>query len=130
MSQTMESTDRVVMVSSDCHAGPPHMADFRPYAETTYLEAFDDYAARVEAYESALRERLGANVNRGDSLSTGGALVHAGHEGLWDIDARVRDLDREGLAAEVIFPQGAVPFAPYPPVGAMTKMPFDASDEL
>jgi predicted TIM-barrel fold metal-dependent hydrolase len=121
---------RLVVVSSDCHAGPEHMADFRPYVEGAHAEAFDDYAARVEAYEADVSHRTTTSVNRGKSVSTGGALVHAGHQGLWDATARAKDLDRDGISGEIIFPQGAVPFAPYPPLGAMGRMDYEATEEL
>jgi predicted TIM-barrel fold metal-dependent hydrolase len=106
----------LIIVSADCHAGPQRMADFRSYIEAAHLPAFDDYCARIEAFERDVGSGL-----------TGGGATSTGEEGLWDAAVRTRCLDGDGVAAEVIFAQGSVPFAAYPAVGGGRKVDFRAS---
>jgi predicted TIM-barrel fold metal-dependent hydrolase len=119
----LRPADRFVVVSSDGHAGPP-VAMYRQYLERGVLEAFDEYAGLVEAYDE--RAATGAGVV-GPLVSAAGddarsRQVTAGltgnqMKGLWEPDTRLRDMESDGVAAEVIFPQGAVPFHPYPALG-------------
>ena len=105
-------TERLMLVSADCHAGPP-MADYRPYIDAVHRDRFDDYVGAVAAYDDELRtmqERRGGNQERMAQLNRGAGNV----SGLWDPDVRIRDLDGDGIAAEVIFPQGSIPFHPHP----------------
>lgn len=110
------SAERLTIVSSDCHAGPERMGDFRPYVDPAHLADFDDYCARIEAYERDV----------GSGLTSGGA-TSTGEEGLWDAGVRTRCLDGDGVAAEVIFAQGSVAFHAYPAVGGGRKLDFTAT---
>ena len=107
---------RLTIVSADCHAGPEHMTDFRAYLEAAHLAAFDDYCARIDAYERDISSGL-----------TSGGATSTGEQGLWDPAVRTRCLDDDGVAAEVIFAQGSVPFAAYPAVGGGRKVDFQAT---
>jgi predicted TIM-barrel fold metal-dependent hydrolase len=86
----------VIVVSCDTHIGPRLVEDLRPYCPARYLEAFDDFAAQADAYRAKVfaqvrgREATGHTPNR----------QTAGHH---DAHARIRDLDFDGVAAEVIF---------------------------
>ncbi len=109
---------RLTIVSADCHAGPDRMADFRPFIESGHVAAFDDYCARIDAYERDIGSGL-----------TGGGATSTGEDGLWDHAVRTRCLDGDGVAAEVIFAQGSVPFAAYPAVGGGQKVDFQATSD-
>jgi len=105
-------SERLTIISADCHAGPDRMEEYRPYMDSTYRADFDDYLARVDAYD--------AKYN--DSMSRGGAGTRDGDSGLWDIDERVRALDADGIAAEVIHAQGTIPFGVYPAVAQRDQL--------
>lgn len=121
----------IVVVSADCHAGPAAMGDFRDYVERRHAAAFDDFAARVADFDAKLSEAYArAHPASEGQDGSGGARVHTGHRGLWDIADRREYLDGEGVAAEVIFPQGSAPFAPYPAVGGTASLDYTATDEL
>jgi predicted TIM-barrel fold metal-dependent hydrolase len=85
-----------VIVSSDTHIGPRLVDDLRPYCPQQHLEAFDDFAADISRQRAAVyaqaagREQAAMTSNR----------TTAGH---YDMAARLRDLDRDGVAAEIIF---------------------------
>ena len=139
MSKAATSRDsKVLMISSDCHAGAlPSI--YEQFMDAKYHEAarvwwvqfaremmkragtfFDQEA--VEAYEgkSGARSRMSAPESRGlngktDELTDAAFLdllsdehsAFAPRRGEFDIDARIQDLDGDGVAGEVIFPQMA-----------------------
>lgn len=89
-----------VVISSDCHAGLP-TEQYRPYIERGYHAAFDDFlaeqAARVEA-----ATRLG--VRNPEFARSWFAEHEDGLRGGWDVAQRDKELDADGVAGEVIFP--------------------------
>jgi predicted TIM-barrel fold metal-dependent hydrolase len=78
--------DKVVIVSCDAHIGPRVKDDLRPYCPEKYLDQFDDFVAYLE--KSDLMHMV-EGLNR-----------TTGH---YDPHRRLRDLDQDGTAAEVIF---------------------------
>jgi predicted TIM-barrel fold metal-dependent hydrolase len=109
------SDSPLVIVSADCHAGPPNMAGYREYMDPDHKAEFDQYVEGTEAYEAA-----------GDAAgSHGGAKSRPGEEGLWDIAERERYLDADGISAEIIFTQGGLPFGPYPAIAQGGRKPLN-----
>jgi predicted TIM-barrel fold metal-dependent hydrolase len=82
---------RYLVISSDCHAGA-NGAEYREYVDPQYRERFDEYLQ--------IAQMMGGGGAKGDSEEL--ALVESC---LWDMEARVKFLEAEGVAAEVIFPQ-------------------------
>jgi predicted TIM-barrel fold metal-dependent hydrolase len=107
----------LLVVSADGHAGPP-LAGYRPYVESRLVERFDEYVAMVDAYDAELFEALARRRAHSGTKDTHPFTAMADernrYAGLWDPDVRVRDMDADGISADVLFPQGAIPFAPYP----------------
>jgi predicted TIM-barrel fold metal-dependent hydrolase len=95
------------------------MEGYRPYIERKHLAAFDDYAAQVAAIDAKVQ---GAN-------SHGGAVSRPDDHGLWDVSERNAYLDSDGISAEIIYTQGAVPFGVYPAIGPGEKLNYPASAE-
>jgi len=104
--------DRFVVISADCHAVglPEH---FRPYLESRYLDAYD----------ASLQERSEGPDTRVTASEDGGLLfsrealedyeshdetegVAGGTSGQWDSSRRVKELEDDGVVAEVVFPNG------------------------
>ena len=79
--------DRVVIVSSDCHIGPRVKEDLAQYCPKKYQEDFNDFVKWMESKESG--------IGGIDALD-----LTTGH---YDVHARLRDLDKDGTACEVIF---------------------------
>src|SRR4051812_26211695 len=75
------------ILSCDTHIGPRVNEDLRQYCPKKYLEDFDDFVTWMDSKESG--------VGGIDALE-----LTNGH---WDVHARLRDLDKDGTAAEVIF---------------------------
>ncbi len=105
-------TDRVVVVSTDCHAGLP-IAEYRPYVEKQYHEMLDvAVPVQVEMMDKAESSFLIKEVN--DAWR---APIKEKLKGAWNYDERVRMLAADGIAAEIIFPDG-ITEQNTPPFGA------------
>ena len=77
--------EKLVMVSCDTHIGPRVREDLRQYCEKKYLQDFDDFVKYLDD----------KNIGGVDALR-----LTTGH---YDVDRRLKDLDQDGIAAEVIF---------------------------
>jgi predicted TIM-barrel fold metal-dependent hydrolase len=88
----------VIVVSSDTHIGPRLNEELRTYCPARSREDFDAFVRDHEAAQAARRAAMEA---------TGGSvfLAHRNLQtpGHHDMDARLRDMNRDGVAAEVIF---------------------------
>ena len=101
-------TDRhavpLIVVSSDTHVGPWLEQDLRPYCPTKYLEEFDAYALRHREHLRLLLDsyprHMFTEVEPGKWTRGGHNLKTDGHR---DVHARLRDMNYDGIAAEVIF---------------------------
>jgi predicted TIM-barrel fold metal-dependent hydrolase len=88
-----------IIVSCDTHVGPSLRQQLRPYCPPEHLDAFDAFVAEQEA----VRDRAFAgsdDVDQAEVLQAHPNLFRPGHH---DVHERLRDLDRDGVAAEVIF---------------------------
>ena len=94
--------DPLVVVSSDTHIGPRLREDLRPYCPAQHLKAFDD---AVTGNAGALIALGSAFDVESDPDTDHGAVFRRNWqtEGHHDIGARLRDMDYDGIAAEIIF---------------------------
>jgi predicted TIM-barrel fold metal-dependent hydrolase len=105
-------TDRYLVISADTHAGLP-CEDYRPYLESRYHAAFDDYLAE----RNANREQL-LTMNY-EYIMGWEADNEEGLRGGYDPHQRDKELDADGVAAEVMFPDAdAITGMASPPFGA------------
>ena len=88
---TMELTDthRYTIISCDTHAGGD-IQDYRPYLDAKWHDDFDAWAA---AYVNPFADLLAPTAYRS-----------------WDSDARVEEHSKDGITAEVLFPNTVPPF--------------------
>ncbi len=84
------------IISVDGHVRAPRRG-YRDYVETRYLERFDDWVKAEE--EAGLPESGGLSPG----LSTASQ---------WDSDLRLKDMESQGVVAEVLFPNSGLPFQP------------------
>jgi predicted TIM-barrel fold metal-dependent hydrolase len=119
--------DRYVIISSDCHAGLPN-EEYREWMDPGHREVFDQsLAARVqmeaELAESGLRNPEFAEEWEAENAE--------GLRGGWDADRRDRELDADGVAGEVIFPDAdAVTGGASAPFGAGLAATAEVPPEL
>jgi predicted TIM-barrel fold metal-dependent hydrolase len=111
--------DRVLVISSDCHAGlPPER--YRDYLDPEHRAAFDRaLPIQLQMTREAAKKFLVADIN--DEWRRG---READLAGAWDHEARVRVLDGDGIAGEVIFPDGITELN-MPPFGAGLSLPTE-----
>ncbi|MFD0690682.1 amidohydrolase family protein [Actinomadura fibrosa] len=110
-------TDKYTLISTDSHAGLP-AEEYRGYVEEKYRAAFDEAAAEAEAMR-----QLAENDDHRRFLAEWDKEIgeHGGMKGAFDPEVRNREMDHDGVAAEVVFPD-----ADSAGVGGVTKTPFTA----
>jgi predicted TIM-barrel fold metal-dependent hydrolase len=111
--------DRYLVISSDCHAGlPPEQ--YRDYVDPQYREIFDvALPIQTQMVKEAEKKFLVDDINRAWRKGREKEL-----SGAWDHDERVKVLDADGIAGEVIFPDG-ITEANMPPFGAGLSLPTE-----
>src|SRR5258706_14405672 len=99
--------DRVVVVTADSHVGPRLSEDLRACCEDRYLEAFDEFAEAMasatdfgKTYES---RGSGDGMRQLSAAMTGPVSWNLQTAGHYDVHQRLKDMDWDGVAAEVIF---------------------------
>ena len=109
--------ENFLVVSSDCHAGLP-IKEYRPYLDPQYREIFDA-ALPIEldlldkASSSFLIKDINEQWRKGIETELQGAWIHKN---------RIDVLDRDGIAVEVVFPDG-ITEVNTPPFGAGIGLP-------
>jgi predicted TIM-barrel fold metal-dependent hydrolase len=83
--------DRYTIISSDCHAGGSH-AQYREYLDPALRARFDEWR---EQYRNPFRDLQDDTRSRN-----------------WDDERRIREMDADGVVAEVVFPNTVPPFFP------------------
>lgn len=94
-------TDRLTVVSTDCHAGLP-IAQYKPYVDSKYHD-FIDMAVdvQIEMMDKAEQQFLIKEIN--DEWR---APIQQELTGAWEYGERHKMLAKDGIAAEIIFPDG------------------------
>jgi predicted TIM-barrel fold metal-dependent hydrolase len=117
---TATRTDRYLVVTVDSHCGPMP-SQLRAYCERAHLEAFDEWAAALpsehEQTQSLLHvpEDSAAAAREAQLAET--ELPPRYTPGNFDVHERLRHMDQDGIAAEVIYHGGQngqlIPFSDF-----------------
>jgi predicted TIM-barrel fold metal-dependent hydrolase len=92
----------LVVVSADTHIGPRLAEELRPYCPQRHLAEFDEFAGELRKKQEASGGQLGfAGMTRGKDWKVSRRNLET--EGHYDIHARLRDLNADGVAAQVVF---------------------------
>ena len=106
------TSDRYMIISSDCHAGLP-CEDYRPYLDKKYEPQFEAFLAERNANRA---EALKLNY---DYIMNWETQNEEGLKGAYDSARRDKELDADGVSAEVMFADSdAVTGMESPPFGA------------
>jgi predicted TIM-barrel fold metal-dependent hydrolase len=113
-----DKEDHYLVVSTDSHAGPVMETQLRHYCPAKYLDDFDAFVYSVYEHEREQKALLhpekrksmgGIAYEEDPSLSDEARRYFArvrACEGLVDPHARLRDMDEQGVAVDVIFAGG------------------------
>ena len=96
----------VVVVSCDTHIGPRLAEDLRPYCPSKILDDFDAYSRDLETRREAAaakKQKLSFGGNGAIGPDWGVRFANLETAGHYDMHARLRDFDADGVAAEVVF---------------------------
>jgi predicted TIM-barrel fold metal-dependent hydrolase len=117
--------DRYLVISSDCHAGlQPER--YRDYLDPQFRDEFD----RQHAARMAMLQQAGAMLEMAEESASWAEGKADGLSGAWDHDKRIEVLDADGVAAEILFPDGLTE-QNSPPFGAdLGLSPVGANPEL
>src|SRR5215510_3655206 len=85
------TSDKYVLISAYCHCGAS-ITGYRPYLASKYHDDFDAWAAE---FENPYDDNTNADADRN-----------------WGSERRLREMEEDGVVAEVIFPNTIPPFFP------------------
>ena len=106
--------ERLIVVSGDSHAVPPP-AVWPEYVEDEY----HDYLPAMQEDNERYTELLGLFAKFSPELlqviDTEGIWAAGGYLGCWDREVRVAEMDREGVAAEFVYPGDPRALSPLSP---------------
>lgn len=105
---------RYTVISTDCHAGATYAeGGFLAYIESGYQSALREEMERFETQLAATKdqEKLFAKEFMAEQDGTGAAQA-GGRSGAWDSERRRVELERDGIVADIIFPDGSQNNAP------------------
>jgi len=85
----MSGSQPYTVITSDSHAGAS-IATYREYLDSKHQKLFDEWRG---GYKNPQRKHIGSKKHKN-----------------WDVTERIGDMDAEGIAGEVIFPNTVPPF--------------------
>jgi predicted TIM-barrel fold metal-dependent hydrolase len=102
---------RYTIISTDCHAGPPHSTGgFRDYVESGFREQLERDVAQAQDSKK-FQEDLFAEEFRTE-LDQSSAVAGGGREGVGDPARHLEALAADGVVAGILFPDGSQQNAP------------------
>jgi predicted TIM-barrel fold metal-dependent hydrolase len=109
------STDKVTIVSGDSHATP--LPDSWPdYVESRYHELLPEFRADNENYLQLMSQFSQFTPEVLEIIDTEGIWRAGGCSGAWELDRRLAEMDRDGVAAELVFPGDSRAILPLVPM--------------
>src|SRR5204863_7689919 len=88
-----------VVISCDSHVGPLLQDQLRDYCPQKYLTDFDDFVRNYQKQQASLAASLGG----ADVTSALAQHPNDRTAGQHDVHARIRDMDKDGVTAEVMY---------------------------
>jgi predicted TIM-barrel fold metal-dependent hydrolase len=106
-------SERLALISADGHAGPP-VAEYRPYVEPEFRDEFERFVPAREAWRAERNRQMGLKADDElvhalfgpemvDLYLGQEAIARGGVLGVHDSDTRNRELEGEGIVAEILF---------------------------
>jgi predicted TIM-barrel fold metal-dependent hydrolase len=125
----------LMIISSDGHAAG-RMDDYRTYMEPALREEFDAFCTlyRERGAKSAFADRsaLIELIDPEEVDKWEAAYIEPGRlDGTWNVDRRLKELEAEGVCAEVLIPDFGLPFELYPaPLARIKNWPPRTQEQV
>lgn len=119
--------DRMLIVSLDCHIDPDSPRAFAPYIDAEFKGDFEEWVVRVEAAETTdqlLEKQLAKDYMKVRGRATSEFFQRLGYSEeeyrkriystlsmTGDPSVRLKELEADGIVAEILFPNGPAPLA-------------------
>lgn len=104
--------EKLMIVSADNHAGA-RAEDYVPYFEPQYREAARGQIAEEAEFMAISAPFATFSSEVLDVMDTRGAIRTGGEDGAWDVDRRLKEMDEEGVAAEIVYAGHQKNLAPF-----------------
>ncbi|MGH9125736.1 MAG: amidohydrolase family protein [Acidimicrobiales bacterium] len=109
MNERSQGADRYVVISADCHGGAD-LLQYRDYLDPGFRDDFDRW---VVSFENPYEDLEGEDGPRN-----------------WDSERRIRELENDGVVAEILFPNTVPPFFRHSSLGSQLANPSPRDLEL
>jgi predicted TIM-barrel fold metal-dependent hydrolase len=93
--------DRLIVVSGDGHAAAP-LETYRPYLESRYHDDLDALLPEEKEYSERVAGPAHPTAEAMKAFDLRGAMASGGERGSYDIDVRLREMDAEGVACDIL----------------------------
>jgi predicted TIM-barrel fold metal-dependent hydrolase len=94
---------RYTIISTDCHAGPLHAeGGFLDYIDPGYREALKEDMANEPNWQEMMEELFAPELREEQDQSL--AVLDGGRRGVADPDRHLKELELDGVVADIIFP--------------------------
>jgi predicted TIM-barrel fold metal-dependent hydrolase len=108
--------NNLILISADGHASA-RPEEYRPYMDRLALEHYDEFLVDSERYLRAMSSFTQPDGQQGEAsyavADKDGALRTGGMDGTWDLDRRLVEMDREGVAVEMLLHGPTHAMAPF-----------------
>jgi predicted TIM-barrel fold metal-dependent hydrolase len=94
-------SDRLILVSGDGHAAAS-LESYRPYLESKYHAALDALIPEETEYRQLVAGPAHPTPEAMKTFDTRGAMAAGGEAGSYDIGIRLREMDAEGVACDIL----------------------------
>jgi predicted TIM-barrel fold metal-dependent hydrolase len=93
--------DNLLIISADGHIGAD-IDTYKAYIDPRYLELFDGLHEENEFYINVAAKPRYPSAETLEVIDGRGSIRAGGEYGAWDVDLRLRELDAEGIAGEIV----------------------------
>jgi predicted TIM-barrel fold metal-dependent hydrolase len=93
--------DRLIVVSGDGHAAAP-LETYRPYLEAKYQSALDELLPEEAEYQQRIAGPAHPSSEAMAGFDFRGAMADGGEAGSYDIAVRLKEMDAEGVACDIV----------------------------
>ena len=94
-------SDRLLIISGDNHAGAK-LSTYAPYIEDKYKPALKDLEQEEAEFFAVTGQLSRFSEDVLDVIDDRQAIRTGGVTGAWDVARRLKEMDEEGVAAEVV----------------------------